>query len=140
VPLLGSECSTVEQPPFFGRDEAELRRRAARAVDTAEHAFDMATMRLTVDGRDVEDLSAYRAAPPRFTLWLPEVNLLGATRRIAESVADGYQVMLRPLPAGEHVVAIAISGPVAVTITYLLTVVSAAYVDASASPVLSPAT
>src|SRR5215210_5787367 len=25
VPVTGAECSTVEPPPFFGRDEAELR-------------------------------------------------------------------------------------------------------------------
>ena len=35
VPLLGSECSTVEPPPFFGRDEPALRRCAIEAVDAA---------------------------------------------------------------------------------------------------------
>jgi hypothetical protein len=42
----------------------------------AEGAFDMTAMRLTVDGETVADLSAYRVATPRFTLWLPEDNLL----------------------------------------------------------------
>ena len=41
VPLIGSECSTVESPPFFGRDEDELRRCANEAVDHAESAVEM---------------------------------------------------------------------------------------------------
>ena len=124
VPLLGSECSTIEPPPFFGRDEAELRRCAIEAVDAAEGAFDMDAMRLTVDGHDVPDLAAYRVTTPRFTLWLPEDNVLGATGRVADSVADGYQVMLSPLGEGEHEVVISVPGPETTTVTYQLTVVS----------------
>ena len=44
VPLLGSECSTVEPPPFFGRDESELRRCATAAVAMAEREQDMTAM------------------------------------------------------------------------------------------------
>jgi hypothetical protein len=66
----------VEPPPFFGRDEAELRACASNAVDMAEGAFDMTAMRHTVDGETVADLSVYLVATPRFTLWLPEDNLL----------------------------------------------------------------
>jgi hypothetical protein len=139
VPLAGAECSTVEPPPFFGRDEAELRNCATNAVDMAENAFGISTMRLTVDGQDVTDLSAYRAVTPLFTLWLPEDNLLGATRRTANSVADGYQVMLSPLSEGEHVVEIVNPGAQPVTITYHLTVSSGAHVETTASPVASPA-
>ncbi len=56
VPLIGSECSTVEPPPFFGRDETELRRCAGEAVDQAESALDMSAMAVTVDGETVGDL------------------------------------------------------------------------------------
>lgn len=66
----------MEPPPFFGRNEAELRACASNAVDMAEGAFDMTAMRLTVDGETVADLSVYLVATPRFTLWLPEDNLL----------------------------------------------------------------
>jgi pimeloyl-ACP methyl ester carboxylesterase len=141
VPLAGSECSTIEPPPFFGRTEAELRRCATDAVDTAEGVLDMSTMRLTVDGADVRDLPAYRAVTPLFTLWLPEANVLGSAARTADSVADGYQVLLRPLAPGEHVVVIAIPGPQpgeSVTITYRLTVVSGAYADQAGSPAATP--
>jgi len=126
VPLLGSECSTIEAPPFFGRDEAELRACAGNAVDMAEGAFDMTAMRLTVDGETIADLSPYRAATPRFALWLPDDNLLGSEQRVADSVADGYQVMLSPLSEGEHEVVISIPGPQTVTIAYRLAVVSGA--------------
>jgi hypothetical protein len=126
VPLLGSECSTVEPPPFFGRDEAQLRACARNAVAMAEGAFDMTAMRLTVDGETIADLSPYRVATPRFALWLPDDNLLGSEQRVADSVADGYQVMLSPLGEGEHELVISIPGPEPITITYRLAVVSGA--------------
>ena len=88
--------------PFFGRDERELRRRATAAVDMAEGELDMTATQLTVGGQRVADLAAYRTVTPRFTLWFPEDNLIGSASRVADSVADGYQVLLRPLPVGEH--------------------------------------
>jgi hypothetical protein len=116
----------LEPPPFFGRTEAELRACASSAVDMAEGAFDMTAMRLTVDGETVADLSVYRAATPGFALWLPEDNLLGSEQPVADSVADGYQVMLSPLSEGAHEVVISIPGPQTVTIAYRLAVVSGA--------------
>ena len=143
VPLIGSECSTVEPPPFFGRDEAELRRCASEAVDNAESLFDMSAMAVTVDGETIADLASYRVATPLFRLWLPEENLLGVGQAVAESVADGYQVMLSPLSLGEHEVAITIPGPQdggSVTITYALTVVSGSSDEATGSPRATPST
>jgi Serine aminopeptidase, S33 len=143
VPLVGSECSTVESPPFFGRDEAELRQCAANNVTMAESALDMTAMQLTIDGQAIGDLLAYRAATPLFTLWLPAGNNLGSDKVVADSVADGYQVMLGPLTEGDHVVVVSIPGlqpgAPAVSITYRLTVVSGAYGASSASPEASPA-
>jgi hypothetical protein len=138
VPLAGSECSTVESPPFFGRDEAELRQCASDAVDMAESALDMTAMQLTVDGHTIADLSSYRADTPLFTLWLPEGNDLGSDRTVADSVADGYQIMLSPLAEGAHEVVISLPGPqagVIITITYHLTVMSGAFAE---SPAASP--
>ena len=128
VPLVGSACSTVEPPPFFGEDEADLARCATDAVNHAEGVFDMSVMRLTVDGVDAGDLSAYRAVSPLYTMWLPEDNVLGVAERVADAVADSYQVMLAPLAVGEHNVEIVVPGPEGpVTITYQLTVTSGAY-------------
>jgi hypothetical protein len=141
VPLLGSECSIVEPPPFFGRDEAELRRCASDAVDHAESAFDMSAMALTVDGETIADLASYRVLTPLFRLWLPEENLLGSEQTIAESVADGYQVMLSPLAPGEHEVVITIPGPPGeepVTLTYTLTVETGSSAEATGSPGATP--
>src|SRR5215211_7627131 len=137
VPIIGAECSTVEPPPFFGRDEAELRRCATDNVNMAESALDMSVMQLTVDGQAIDGLSAYRAATPLFTLWLPEGNELGSDKMVANSVADGYQVMLSPLKEGDHVVVISFPGPPAgqtVTITYKLIVESDAYANSPATP------
>jgi hypothetical protein len=132
VPLLGSACSTVEPPPFFGRDEADLARCATDAVSHAESVLDMSAMTLSVDGQAVENLAGYRAVSPLYTLWLPEDNLLGSPKQVADGVADSYQVMIAPLAKGEHVIEIALPGPNAgevVNITYRLTVESGAPVE-----------
>jgi hypothetical protein len=141
VPLIGSECSTVEPPPFFGRDEAELRRCAVEAVDDAESAVDLSMMAVTVDGETVTDLASYRAMTPLFRLWLPQENLLGSEQTVAESVADSYQVMLSPLTLGEHEVTITIpglQGEEPVTIAYTLTVASGSNAETTGSPIATP--
>jgi len=143
VPLIGSECSTVEPPPFFGRDEAELRRCASDAVDHAAGIVDMSTLALTVDGETIGDLATYRAVTPLFRLWLPQENLLGSDQTVADSVADGYQVMLSPLSLGEHKVVITAPGPQGedpVTLTYTLTIVSGSNAEATATPSATPST
>ena len=94
VPIVGTVCSTVEPPPYGGRDEAELRACAAAEVDRYTGIV------VHVDGQAVPDIEAYRASSPRFTL--PEHNVLGVPAGVAYAVADGYQVMVAPLPVGEH--------------------------------------
>jgi hypothetical protein len=129
VPLVGSECSTVEPPPFFGKDEAELATCATGNVNRAEGILDMSTMKLSVDGQAVDNLADYRAVTPLYTLWLPEENLLGSSKQVADSVADGYQVMIAPLTEGAHVIELAFPGPNAgevINITYRLKVESGA--------------
>jgi hypothetical protein len=96
VPIAGTVCSTVEPPPYGGRDEAELRACAATEVDRYTGIV------VRVDGQAVPDIEAYRASSPRFTMTLPEHNVLGVPAGVAYAVADGYQVMVAPLPVGEH--------------------------------------
>ena len=94
-----------------------------------EPKYRSTAVRLKVDDQTITELSSYRADTPLMTLWLPEENMLGSAARVAESVADGYQVMLSPLSAGEHVVTMAIPGPQpgeTLEITYKLTVVDPA--------------
>jgi hypothetical protein len=57
LPLFGTECSTVEPPPYVGSSEAELL--ACAAAEVA--AFNPeATMMVGLDGVDVPDLGQYR--------------------------------------------------------------------------------
>jgi hypothetical protein len=125
VPVIDAECSTVEPPPFFGRDEAELRACAVEAVNQAV-GTEIAAIGVRVDGQLIGDLAPYRVSTPLFPLVLPPGNLLGTTASVADSVADGYQVLLAPLPEGEHVITISIlgsDGPY--TVTYQLRVAAA---------------
>lgn len=98
VPIAGTACSTVEPPPYAGRDEMELRACAAAEVDRYTGIV------VRVDGQEVPDIEAYRASSPRFTMTLPEHNVLGVPAGMASAVADGYQVMVAPLTVGEHTI------------------------------------
>ncbi len=96
VPIVGTECSTVESPPYYGETEAELRTCASTDVDRYTGII------VRVDGELVPDIGAYRASSPLFSLTLPENNVLGVPPGSANAVADGYQLLLTPLPLGEH--------------------------------------
>jgi hypothetical protein len=116
------ECSTVEPPPFFGGDEAELR---ACASSGFEAVFD-GPMSLTLDGVPVRDLLGYRSITPLFDFTLPEDNLLGLPAGTTGSgVSDGVVVVLTPLKVGAHTIAIHIESSVVGTVDeiYNLTVV-----------------
>jgi hypothetical protein len=107
VPVFGATCSTVEAPPFFGRDEAELR----AAAKTLADSLDVSRMRVTVDGEMLGDLGRFRVATPLFTLVLPEHNILTTPGGVASCVTDAYQVILAPLPEGQHVIEVTPGGP-----------------------------
>src|SRR3712207_2462610 len=72
VAAVTIECSTVEEPPFFGSNEAELRE-CARAVDVPG-----STLTLTVDG---EPVPLTLVETPLLTIDLPEDNILGVDRK-----------------------------------------------------------
>jgi hypothetical protein len=96
VGIGGSECSTVEPPPFFGRNEQELRECAAAFTDT------ITDLHLTINGEELPNLEAYRTVSPMFTMTFPEDNFFGVPAGAAYSVSDGYSVILAPLPPGEY--------------------------------------
>ena len=62
---------------------------------------------------------------------LPEQNLFGAPAGVAASVGVDYQLILDPLPEGEHVVTF--SDP-AVTVTYRLIVAAPRIAEPDATP------
>ena len=92
----GSECSTVEPPPFFGRNEAELRACATANTD------EIVELSLTINGEEVPDLDAYRTVSPMFTMTFGEDNFFGVPAGVALSVADDYSILVAPLPPGEY--------------------------------------
>jgi hypothetical protein len=119
VSVGGSECSTVEPPPFFGRDEAELAACAEAFTDT------IVAMEVSIDGEPVTDLERYRAQSPLSTFWFPEDNFFGVPGGVASFVADGYSFIIAPPPPGEYAISVSTQfegdeGPLAVTMTVVV--------------------
>ena len=114
VAAVTIECSTVEEPPFFGSNEAELRE-CARAVDVPG-----STLTLTVDG---EPVPLTLVETPLLTIDLPEDNILGVPAQQALSVAAGFVALLPPLPPGTHELVITGTGTFLGDFTSVTTVV-----------------
>jgi hypothetical protein len=96
IPVVGSECSTVEATPYHGQTPDELRACAEQDVDRYVNIV------VRIDGELVPEIDAYRVSSPPVVITLPEHNVLGAPAGEATVVGDGYQMMLAPLPQGEH--------------------------------------
>jgi hypothetical protein len=96
-----SECSTVEPPPFFGRNESELR----ACAFAADAGFEVPTV--TLDGSPVP---VSEVATGLLTIELPEDNILGVPTQQAFSLAHGWVALLHPLPPGTHQITIHIEG------------------------------
>jgi hypothetical protein len=131
VPIVGTVCSTVEPPPYVGGDEAELRTCAAAEVDRYTGIV------VRVDGQEVPEIEAYRDSSPRFIMTLPDHNVLGVPAGIAYAVADGYQLMVAPLPLGDHEIVAHVEltdGTVLPDKVMRLIVVEPAFIDPGATP------
>jgi hypothetical protein len=106
-PIVNTIC-TNEPEPFVPAEQ--LGPCAAGPVETAT---DLA---VEIDGVPVENLESFRAQSPLFALTLPEDNLLGGDAGTCHfdetletcvpylAVADGFYLMLPPLPPGEHTI------------------------------------
>jgi hypothetical protein len=97
-PILNVECSTVEPPPFFGSNEAELRACAEGFLN------DTAGLACEIDGVSIQNLQAYRAGSPLFDFTIPDNNILGLAAGSGQAVADGVYLMLAPLSVGQHTI------------------------------------
>jgi hypothetical protein len=131
LPILHGACSTVEPPPYFGRDEAELRACAEAPLASPT------TLAVAVDGQRLPDVAAYRTTSPLHTLVLPADNWLEVPPGVASSVAGGYYPLLKPLPVGTHTITYNASIPAmgsVVQARFELTVAEPAIVVPDATP------
>ena len=90
-----------------------------QTIDTLVSQIDAAlpgvtALHASIDGREVGDLFSHRETAPVFSYTLQLTDNLqqvvngittpDATGTVFPAVADGYYLMLRPLPAGQHVI------------------------------------
>lgn len=108
-PVLNTECSTIESPPYHGNTDQELRD-CASAIDSPATAQ---PMHMTIDGTSLSQAEIethYEASAPfNFTLPSTGVNILeffgeplalpGTTAR---SASTGWWIMTKPLAPGHH--------------------------------------
>lgn len=137
VGMGGAGCTTVEPPPFFGRNEAELTECAIAATDA------LVEVTVTINGQEVPDVMSYRTVTPLFTLTFPEDNLLGVPAGVANSVADGYSIIVAPPDPGEYVITVTNrfeDPPQTFEGTIRVVVVEPQIVEPEATPVATPVT
>ena len=95
--ILSAECSTLEEPPFYGGTEEELR--------ACAESFILHDLDASIDGVPVQNLDQYVHTSPLFELTMPENNILGVEAgMIGQSVSYGAHLMLAPLTPGEHTI------------------------------------
>lgn len=98
-PVLNAECSTVEPPPFFGSNEAELRQCAHDFMSGASG------LSASIEGQPVRGLERFRVDSPLFGVNYPEINILGAAGPgSALSVSDGVWILLAPPEEGTYTI------------------------------------
>ena len=91
------ECSTVESPPFYGGDEAELR--------ACVESFRPAPPFCEIDGVPVPDLESFRFTSPLFDFNLPEPNAAGVPGGgPGQGVGRGTSVIVHALSLGSHII------------------------------------
>ena len=101
VTAESSECSTVEDPPFFGANQPELRS-CARAADTA-----FAIPTITLDGKPVP---VREVETGLLAIDLPDTNILGISAQTAFSAGHGWVALLNPLTPGTHHITLRVVG------------------------------
>jgi hypothetical protein len=93
-PLINAECSTLEAPPFYCKDEATCLSCAT--------SFNIGDVFAEIDEVPVHNLERYLVQSPLFSFTLPEENVWGMPAGTGQSVSNGYYLMLAPLSVGKH--------------------------------------
>ena len=136
VSLNGAECSTVEPPPFFGRNEAEL---AACAEAFTDESSDL---QASINGEAVPGLEAYQVGSPLFALTFAEDNIFDVPAGVGLAVANSYSFIIAPPPPGEYEITLtadftAVGGEV-LTGTTRVIVEAPQVIEPAATPGASP--
>ncbi len=102
---VGSDCSDVEPPPFFGADEA-AQRECAIAADEFFVAISIA-----VDGGEPVDIRnpRFELISPQRSVELPEDNLFGVPAGPATFVAHGWAGLVKKLRPGAHTITVVVA-------------------------------
>jgi hypothetical protein len=117
--FFGTECSNVEEPPFFGADEAE-QRACALAFD---QEFFVAASITVDDGEPVDVLnSRFEVFSPKRTVELPADNILGVPPQTATFTAHGWAAVVRKLRPGRHTIDVVVTDAEGVTTTFTATI------------------
>lgn len=102
--FFGTECSNVEEPPFFGAD-AEAQRACALAFDE----FFVSASITVDDGEPVDILNPrFELFSPQVTVDLPADNSLGVPAQTATFVAHGWAAVVRKLHRGQHTITVVV--------------------------------
>jgi hypothetical protein len=96
VPLINIECSSLEDPPFFGATAPERR---ACAKGFADGFTDLV---LEIDGVAVGDLTRLRVPSAPFAFSPVEGNMFAIPAGTGGSASDGYWALIGPLAPGTY--------------------------------------
>jgi hypothetical protein len=118
VPVLNNECSTAVNDCGFGLTGYRP------LLNANQPPLEGAGGNVTIDGTILAGVRAASPPPPFPILWAPS-NPFGIGPGPSVSVADGYWLIVRPLPEGTHTTHIVGQAPAVgftVDVTYNLTV------------------
>ena len=96
VSPMNVECNPLQDPE--AKTEADL-------VECVKSDQDLATgLQITVDGVPIENIEQYRVRSPLFNLTFIQGSIFtGVQPATVRAISEGFFVMLKPLPPGEHV-------------------------------------
>jgi hypothetical protein len=92
-PIITTECSYATDPA--AKTEPEMR---ACAMSGDEGA----TVQASVDGKQLQNLEKFRIQSPLFNVTFPENNVFGTKATFTPMLTDGWWILLKPLPPGNH--------------------------------------
>jgi hypothetical protein len=99
LPPINAECDYLSKPNL--KTESQLLA-CAKSQNEGITGLDA-----TVDGIKTPGLQNYRVQSPLFNITLPANNVNGAPEGTTQGISDGYWVIVKPLPLGDHTIHIA---------------------------------